>query len=207
MNGDSILKRSIVLFCLVSVFGVAVGGLCVEFGCFLLFFVTFCCFWCGATVAAVVQTGINKFFLKQSTELVSLMAKGEFLVEVNQKMTAIIIKEFSRDGVKIQSNAVGKVTGKYSARRLETIDILQKQDGSNRWDSRIVETTSEGDVIMIAAKGKGVQDSPSTLTFRGKRTIMTQSKKLSSLNSRECWIEGTNDLENNVATFKVYLMK
>ena len=117
------------------------------------------------------------------------------------------MKEFSQDGVKIQSNAMGKVTGKYSGRHLETIDILQKQDGSNQWESRIIETTIDGDVILIVAKGTGKPNGPSTFSFQGEGTIMMESKKLSSLNSAKCWIEGTNDLENNEAAFIIYTMK
>ena len=105
-----------------------------------------------------------------------LMEKGIFLVEVKQKMTAIIIKEFLQDGVKIQSNAMGKVKGKYSGRHLETIDILQKQDGSNQWESRIIETTVDGDVILVVAEGTGKPDGTSTLRFQGEGTIMTESK-------------------------------
>ena len=118
------------------------------------------------------------------------MEKGIFLVEVKQKMTAIIIKEFSQDWIRIQSNAMGKVTGKYSGRHLETIDILQKQDGSNQWESRIIETTVDGDVILIVAKGTGKPNGMSTLSFQREGTIM-RVKKLSSLNSVKCWIEGT----------------
>lgn len=135
------------------------------------------------------------------------MEKGEYLVEVKQKMTAIITKEFSKDGVKIRSNAMGKVAGKYTGRHLETIDILQKKDGSNQWESRIIERTKEGDTVMIMAKGTGKQKSPSILDFQEEGTMMTESKKLGALNSTKCWIEGTNDLENNRATFKVYASK
>ena len=135
------------------------------------------------------------------------MDKGLYLVEVKQKMTAIIIKEFSKEGVKIQSNAMGKVTGQYAGRHLETIDILQKQDGSNQWESRIIQTTTDCDVIMIAAKGIGKQETLTTLRFQGEGTFITPSKRLSSLSSARCWIEGTNDLENNEATFVIYTMK
>ena len=130
-----------------------------------------------------------------------LIEKEEYTVEVKQKMTLITIKEFLKDGAKIQSNAIRGVAGKYTGRHLETIDILQKQDGSNQWESRIIQTPIDGDVITIAANGTGKQDNPSLLRFQGEETIRTQSKKFGSLNSAKCQIEGTNDLENNEATF------
>jgi hypothetical protein len=135
-----------------------------------------------------------------------LMEKGDFLVTVKQKITSITIEEFSQDGVKIRYNAMGKVTGKYSGRHLETIDILRRQDGSNQWESRVIQTTTDGDVIMILAKGIGKQDTLTTVRFQGEGTIMTQSKQFSELNSTRCWIEGTNDLENDEAVFTICAM-
>jgi hypothetical protein len=135
------------------------------------------------------------------------MEKSNFLVEVKQKITSITIKEFTEDGVKIEYNAMGKITGKYSGRHLETIDILRKEDGSNQWESRIIQTTTDGDVIMILAKRIGKQDTPTTVRFQGEGAIMTQSKKFNELNSMQCWIEGTNDLKNNEADFTIYTMK
>ena len=133
--------------------------------------------------------------------------KGVFLVNVKQKITSITIEVFSQDGVKLQYNAIGEITGKYSGRHLETIDVLRRQDGSNRWESRIVQTTIDGDVILILAKGIGKQDTPTTVRFQGEGTIMTQSRKFSELNSMKCWIEGTNDLENDEVDFTIYTMK
>jgi len=36
---------------------------------------------------------------------------------------------------------------------------------------------------------------------------MAQSKKFSELNSMKCWIEGTNDLENDEADFTIYTIE
>jgi len=93
------------------------------------------------------------------------MEKRDFLVDVKQKITSITIEGFLQDGVKIQYNAMGKITGRYFGRHLETIDILRRQDGSNQWESRIIQTTTDGDVILILAKGIGKQDTLTTVRF------------------------------------------
>ena len=38
---------------------------------------------------------------------------------------------------------------------METTDVKMKMDGTNEWESRSIEMTKEGDVIMISGKGTG----------------------------------------------------
>jgi hypothetical protein len=131
----------------------------------------------------------------------------ELLVEIKEKATTMTIKEFSAEGAKMQYNSMGSAKGKYSASHMETVDVLQKQDGSNEWEARAIEMTQDGDAIMITAKGTGRMEGPTAGSFKGEGMCMTQSKKLAWLNSAKCSLEGTNNLKNNEATIKVYTMK
>jgi len=131
----------------------------------------------------------------------------EQILEIRHKTSVTIIKEFVKDGVKIQFNSAGEVTGRYSARHTETVDILQKMDGTNEWEVKAMEMTKEGDVIMITGKGTGKQEKAMEGSFKGEVMFMTNSPKLTWLNNTKAWVEGMTDLKNNEATIKVYAEK
>jgi len=130
------------------------------------------------------------------------MDKNELLVEIKTKPTAVIIKEFTKTGAKIQYNLVGEVNGKYSGSHMETAGVFQKMDGSNEWEARAIETTKDGGTIMIAAKGTRRQG-----TFQGEGTCMTMSPKLSWLNNLRARVKGVTDLKDGSSIMKVYAMK
>ena len=134
------------------------------------------------------------------------MTKGEMLFEIHEKASTQTIKEFSPAGVRMELNAQGTVSGKHNGAHMETINILQKPDGTNEWQGKGIEMTTEGDMIMITAKGTG-KSQGMTGTFQGEATFMTGSKKLEWMNTAKGWIEGTNDISKNEAHIKVYAMK
>ena len=84
----------------------------------------------------------------------------------------------------------------------ETVDIIQRMDGTNEWESRAIDTTHEGDIIMISGKGTGKME-----TFQGEYKFMTNSKKLSWLNSSKAYAEGMSDMRSGEATIKVYAVR
>jgi hypothetical protein len=129
-------------------------------------------------------------------------ADCEQILEIKDKNAVTIIKEVLKDGLKIQFNSVGETSGKYSAMHTETVDIVQNMDGTNEWESRAVDNTREGDMIIITGKGMG-----RGFTFQGEYTFMTQSKKLSWLNGMKAYAEGASDMTGMGATIKVYAMK
>jgi hypothetical protein len=77
-----------------------------------------------------------------------------------------------------------------------------KTDGTNEWESRSIEMTKEGDVIMMWGKGTGKQNN-----FMGEVTIMTNSPRLSWLNNTKAIVEGMIDMKSNEATVKVWSEK
>ncbi len=129
-------------------------------------------------------------------------ADCEQILEIKDKTAVTIIKEFMNDGVKIQFNSVGESKGRYQAQHTETVDIVQKMDGTNEWESRAIDVTHDGDIIMISGKGMGKMD-----TFQGEYTFMTQSPKLAWLNSSKAYAEGMTDMRSNQATIKVYAVR
>jgi hypothetical protein len=128
------------------------------------------------------------------------MEKREMIAEIKEKTNAIIIKEFSPDGAMIEYNSSGEAKGgKYHANHVETTDVKMKMDGTNEWESRSMEMTKEGDVIMMSGKGTGQMNS-----FSGEVTYMTNSPRLSWLNNTKARVEGVTDMKNNEATIKVW---
>ena len=124
--------------------------------------------------------------------------------EIKEKTIVAIIKEFVADGAMLQYNSVGEFKGKYHANHLETVDVKLKMDGTNEWEVRAMETTMEGDVVMITGKGTGKQENAMEGSFKGEVTYMTNSPRLSWLNNTKAWVEGMTNLKSNEVTMKIY---
>ena len=54
----------------------------------------------------------------------------EKILQIKDKPSVTIIKEFLKDRMK-QFNSTGQTKGKYNIAHTETIDIVQKLDGTN----------------------------------------------------------------------------
>jgi hypothetical protein len=131
----------------------------------------------------------------------------EVLGELKNKFTCMTLKEFSEDGVIMQNNAVGEVNGRYNADHIETDDIKMKLDGTMEWESRGLDTTKEGDIILSQAKGIGKTEQVTQTTFKGEVSFITNSPKLSWLNKTKGYIEGVLDQKSGEATAQLYLSK
>ena len=135
------------------------------------------------------------------------MEKNNMIGEIKEKTSAITIKEFSKEGAMIQYDSVGEFKGKYHANHIETADVKLNMDGTNEWEVKAMETTKEGDVVMVTGKGTGRQEKAMEGSFKGEVTYMTNSSRLSWLNNTKAWIEGITDQKNNEATIKIYAEK
>ena len=129
------------------------------------------------------------------------------LFEIKEKLTSAIIKEFTSDGAMIQYNSTGEVKGKYQGGHFETVEVKLKMDGTNEWEVRALETSKEGDVVMITGKGTGKVENPMEGSFMGEVSYMTNSPRLSWLNNLKGWVEGKTDQKNNELSMKVYAEK
>ena len=136
--------------------------------------------------------------------MVIFMEKKEMLAEVKVKVDAIIIKDFNKEGAMMQYNSSGEVKGRYHGNHIETVDALFKMDGTSEWESRGMDMTKDGDLIMMTAKGTGRSESATTSSFKGEVTYMTNAPRLSWLNNMKGWVEGMMDLKNGQAEMKVY---
>ncbi len=130
-------------------------------------------------------------------------AKGELIAEIKGKTASWTIKDITQSGVKMEMNDEGQVTGKYNANFMETININLKPDGTSTWEGKGLQMAGS-DMLVVTGKGTGKQTSPTTISFEGEQTFMTQSPKLSWLNNTKGWIEGTANQAERQFTAKVY---
>lgn len=130
----------------------------------------------------------------------------EFLGELRQKTTSVTIGEFGPEGVRFSENLRGEMKGLYNATHLETTVALFKPDGTIETDTRAVEMTTEGDVILIQLRGM-MKMTPPVSRSESKGTFQTASKKLAWLNSAKARYEGTADESMDEGTWKVFAQR
>ena len=133
--------------------------------------------------------------------------KGELIGEVRGKSTTTTIKEISPAGVRMEVNDQGEVKGRYNASHMETVSIWLKPDGTNEWENKGIQATREGDFIVVTGKGRGKSTGPTTGSWEGDITFMTQSKSLAWLNTTRGWVEGTGNNATGEFHGKVYAKK
>src|SRR5579859_6091908 len=109
--------------------------------------------------------------------------KGALLGKLRSKMVSRTIRELTPLGARLEINGEGQfVGGKFEARHLETINVFQKMDGTFEWETKLLDTTAEGDVLVGTFKGTGKATGPSSIWGEGEGIYMTQSPKLAWLN-------------------------
>ncbi len=117
------------------------------------------------------------------------------------------VRDISPSGVKLELNDVGQVSGKYDASHVETTTVWINTDGTQRWEGKSIETTKDGDFIAVLGGGTAKNTGPTSVSWSGELTYMTQSKKLAWLNNTKAWVEGTADTAKGEFHGKVYAKK
>jgi hypothetical protein len=132
--------------------------------------------------------------------------KGEVIAQITGKTDSWSIKDVSSNGIKLENNDVGQITGKYSANFMETITVNMKQDGTSDWEGKGLQMAGT-DMVVTTSKGKGHNSPPGTIAFEGDMNFMTKSSKLSWLNNTKGWIEGQANQQSQTFTATVYAKK
>ena len=129
--------------------------------------------------------------------------KEDLIAEVKEKTTTVTVKDFTPLGIRAEYNLQGEVKGKYNARHIETVTVLFKPDGTVEYEARGINTTSDGEIVLETAKGKGTMGTP-TGPFEGETTFQTASKKLAWLNTVKARHQGTANLMTDEESYKLY---
>jgi hypothetical protein len=133
-------------------------------------------------------------------------AKGEVIAELRGKTDSFSIKDISSNGVRMENNDVGQITGKYQGNFMETISINMKTDGTSEWEGKGIQMAGK-DMVVVTGHGKGRRTADGNVSFEGEQKFMTQSPSLSWLNNTKGWIEGTANQADQTFTAKVYAKK
>src|SRR5712692_8567799 len=132
--------------------------------------------------------------------------KGEVIAEMSGKTDNLSLKDIGTNGIKIENNAVGEITGKYQANFRETVSIHMKTEGTREWEGKSIQREGK-DMVVATSHGKGRANADGTISFEGEQKYMTQSPSLSWLNNTKGWIEGTASQADQTFTAKVYAKK
>jgi hypothetical protein len=131
-------------------------------------------------------------------------AKEELLLELKAKNTTRTVKDFSPEGIRLEDNLEGESKGVYNASFYGTINLLAKPDGTIDYEVRQIDTTSDGDTVLLYFKGKSIIESPTHNKFVGENTFQTSSKKLAWLNGIKARHEGEYNPVAGENNFRVY---
>lgn len=134
------------------------------------------------------------------------MEKREPIAEIKEKIDAIIIKEFDQNSAMLQYNSSGDVKGRYHGIHMETSDVNFKMDGTMDWQIHALESTKEGDAIMITGNGTGMMETDGHKgTLKGQIVYVSNSSSLSWINNLSADVDGEFDLKNKEISMKIYM--
>jgi hypothetical protein len=149
-------------------------------------------------------------YMSKRNQVVSQMesqhadANEELLLELKSKNTTRSIKDFSPEGIRLESNLEGDAKGVYNATFYATITMLVKPDRTIDYEVRQIHTTSDGDTVLVYYKGSSIIESPTHNKFVGETTFQTSSKKLAWLNGMKARHEGEYNPVAGENDFQVY---
>lgn len=130
---------------------------------------------------------------------------GELLGEIRGKTVSRSIKDITPLGVRLELNNEGKFVGaRYTATHLETVNVFLNTDGTMQWEAKVLESTTEGENIVISARGTGKATGPASIWAEGEAVFMTQAPRLGWLNASKGRVEISANNQSGEFEMKVY---
>ena len=126
------------------------------------------------------------------------------IANIQGRNVSTAVKEINSGSVKLEMNNVAEVSGPYTARHIETTILEQKADGTSEWESKAVENTPQGDVVVIEGKGKGQATGGGNASWTGELHYMTKSPGLKWLDDTKARVEGSANFQTGEYTGKIY---
>ena len=133
--------------------------------------------------------------------------KGELLYEIKSKNVTTTIKDIGPNGIQLEMNDQGEISGKLHGTHMDTVSVNAKLDGSSDFTVKSIMNTKDGDMVVVTGGGKGKSTNPQTATWQGELHFMTQSPKLAWLNNSTGWVEGQGNMATGQSSAKVYAKK
>jgi hypothetical protein len=135
------------------------------------------------------------------------MQKGELLWEIKSKNVTTTIKDINPNGLQLEMNDRGEISGKIHGAFMNTVSVNMKTDGSSDWQGKSIINTKDGDMIVAWGGGKGRMSGPQKANWDGELHFMTRSPKLSWLNNSTAFVEGQGNMAVGESIAKVYAKK
>ena len=135
------------------------------------------------------------------------MTKGELLYEVKSKNVTVTIKDIGPNGIQMEMNDRGELSGKIHGTHIDTVSVNVKTDGSNEWQVKSIGNTKDGDMFVAWGGGKGNSMGPQGATWSGELHFMSQAPKLAYLNNTVGWVEGQGNMATGESSAKIYTKK
>jgi hypothetical protein len=133
--------------------------------------------------------------------------KGELLYEIKSKNVTTTIKDIGQNGIQLEMNDHGEISGKLHGGHIDTVSVNLKTDGTSDFQVKSLMNTKDGDMVVVTGAGKGKSTGPQTATWQGELHFMTQSPKLAWLNNSTGWVEGQGNMSTGESSAKVYAKK
>ena len=134
----------------------------------------------------------------------SMKTKGEPVLETHSKIMGVTILDITQDGVKMQINGTGQSKGKYNSNDMSTTTVVNKVDGTSTWESKGIQNTHDGEMLVTWGSGTGKPTGPGSSSWEGEMHIMTQSSKLGWMNNAKFWVEGSGDMAKGESHAKIF---
>jgi hypothetical protein len=87
---------------------------------------------------------------------------------------------------------------------MSTTTVVNKVDGTSTWESKGVQNTHEGEMLVMWGSGSSKPTGPTTQMWEGEMHVMTKSTKLAWMNNAKFWIEGSGDMSKGESHAKLY---
>jgi hypothetical protein len=119
--------------------------------------------------------------------------------EQHSKTVTTTIRDITPEGVKMEINYQGKVSGKIAGMTTGTTTVVSKLDGSSTWEDKLMGMTEKGEMFVAWGKGTGKMTTPGKTTWEGESQAMSQSPDLHWLNNLKFKVSGTADFAKGEA--------
>lgn len=133
--------------------------------------------------------------------------KGELLYEVKSKNVTTTIKDIGPNGIQLEMNDHGDISGKLHGGHMDTVSVKLGLDGNSEWQVKSIMNTKDGDMVVVTGGGKGLSAGPQKATWTGELHFMTQAPKLAWLNNSTGWVEGQGNMATGESSAKIYAKK
>src|SRR2546430_16709500 len=100
--------------------------------------------------------------------------KGELLFEFKAKNNSTTIKDIGPNGIQLEMNDHGEVSGKYHAGHIDTVSVSLKTDGTNEWQLKSIHNNKDGYMVEVWGGAKGLISRLQTCRREGRLHFMTQ---------------------------------